>query len=563
MLTWKLFAVTLLAAEAKSGLFAQTGTSTSADNKPSTTSVTIPNQPSKAPEFSFVDPVVRIPVGSQAGSGEITIKGSGLPEGSLEIPSLDDFELPSPLAASVRFKSIQEQAGHKIASTWRYSALVTGLTPANTSQQRYATVNYAGKSLKLAYLLSNQPSTAFSWTISKPADPWIASSLWFASEAVCQTFVVTPKDSPATGVRIQSSTLAAWKRSIGKDRLKLCLAGVPCQKNEILDLPANVPADLQICADHSLDTHGSFRGALSLAAIQKPDGEAILQAAQFSSLAAAVLGFLLIISGVVLAWFVKVYARARLDRDQALLPALLMASRVEALIKSLAALPPRYTAPATQINEAVKTLLQDLEVSNLDKQNFLPPRFPDPRGSNTVDSPGYKTFLEARNPRLQLLSVLVHEGLEKAAAEDDGTLQASQQAFIDAEVTVIDGMWTAVPQPTPDQARLTLVGNIVALHNRIHGIIPPNSAPAPPIIRPVTFDSVQLEIQRTSAKIWLVWGILTSVTGLAALIMAVPGFGAPLDYVFAFFWGFGLPTTVQQLAPGSAATALNVSIVKT
>jgi hypothetical protein len=54
--------------------------------------------------------------------------------------------------------------------------------------------------------------------------------------------------------------------------------------------------------------------------------------------------------------------------------------------------------------------------------------------------------------------------------------------------------------------------------------------------------------------------VLTALTGVAVLILNNPGFGVPLDFVFSFFWGFGLPTTIGTLAPGSSATALNINI---
>jgi hypothetical protein len=55
---------------------------------------------------------------------------------------------------------------------------------------------------------------------------------------------------------------------------------------------------------------------------------------------------------------------------------------------------------------------------------------------------------------------------------------------------------------------------------------------------------------------------VSALSGLVVLILNNPGFGVPVDFVFALFWGFGLPTTVGALAPSSAATALNIPIAK-
>ena len=69
-------------------------------------------------------------------------------------------------------------------------------------------------------------------------------------------------------------------------------------------------------------------------------------------------------------------------------------------------------------------------------------------------------------------------------------------------------------------------------------------------------------MQSISKGVWLLYGVLTALSGLVVLILNNPGFGIPVDLAFALFWGFGLPTTVAALAPGSAATALNIPIAK-
>jgi len=92
-------------------------------------------------------------------------------------------------------------------------------------------------------------------------------------------------------------------------------------------------------------------------------------------------------------------------------------------------------------------------------------------------------------------------------------------------------------------------------------------------------DASEAAVLGISIPVWvafLAWPILgerlsllravaltVALAGLAVLILNNPGFGTPLDFVFAFFWGFALPTTVQALTPGSVATALNISIART
>jgi hypothetical protein len=208
--------------------------------------------------------------------------------------------------------------------------------------------------------------------------------------------------------------------------------------------------------------------------------------------------------------------------------------------------------------------MDELSDSVLDRRLFLPPKFPSPNGY-TVDAAGYKAYLEQRNPRVLLFSVLVKEGIVPAEAEDNGTLTAAQQGDVVTAIENISALSANVPLPNPDQAFQLLQPILTNLHNTLF----PPPAPAPGATALIAtppageFETLQLQIQSISKGIWLLYGVLTALSGLAVVILNNSGFGVPLDFIFAFFWGFGLPTTVGALAPGSAASALNISVAKT
>jgi hypothetical protein len=511
----------------------------------------IPTQTPTPPAVSFVDPTVRLLAASQDGNGEISLK-SATPLATA--PIITDVPLPNPPAATVKFEPVDET---KASNIWRYRVIVTGLTPASTAQQRYAAITVGGaKPQTFPYLLTNQVAGTFAWGISKLPDPWVASS-W---DGVCTPFTVTPKDSPATGVRIYSTLVEqSTKTAISTDKLKLYLVNDGDAGKRIpapFDLPANVTSQLQICTTDGF--HGNFHGLVTLAAVQKPDGESILQNAMFSSFWAKLGGFALIILGVYLAWLAKVWSRSRLERNQALIPALLMRSRLEEVKGSLQTVHPDYRDLPVNIKHSIQTLLADLSDNTLDQNQFIAPRFPNPFGA-TTNSVGYKTYLEERNPKIQLLSLL-KDGIERAAAADDGTLTAVQKGFVKTAIQQIDQISQASPQPSLVDAGNLVEGIIGKMKTAITGV-----TPAPQNLTPAAreFEVVQLQIQAISKWIWLIYGGLTALSGLAVLILNNPGFGIPLDFIFAFFWGFGLPTTIAALAPGSVATALNVSVART
>lgn len=511
-----------------------------------------PTQTATPPAVSFIDPTVRLLAGSQDGTGEISLR-SAAPLATA--PIITDVGLPSPPAATVRFEPVDES---KPSNIWRYRVIVSGLTPASTAQQRYATITVGGaKPQAFAYLLTNQAAGTFSWAIAKMPDPWVASS-W---DGVCTPFTVTPKDSPATGVRIYSTLVEqSTKKAISIDKLKLYLVNDDVTGKRTLapfDLPANVTSQLQICTTNGF--HGNFHGLVTLASVQKPDGENILQNAQFSSFWAKLGGFLLILLGVLLAWLSKVWSRSRLERNQALIPVLMMRSQLEEVNNSINALPTDYRDLPVNIKRSIQILLGELSDNTLDQKHFIAPKFPSPFG-DTTNSEGYKTYLEDRNPKIQLLSALVKDGLRRAVAEDDGTLTPAQKVFVKTAIGQIDQIAEAAPQPSVSAALSQVEGIIATLKTNLEA---PAAAPQALTAAAREFEIVQLEILSISKLVWLIYGILTALSGFAVLILSNAGFGIPLDFVFAFFWGFGLPTTISALSPGSVASALNISVART
>ncbi|HLA11944.1 MAG TPA: hypothetical protein VJ023_15265 [Pyrinomonadaceae bacterium] len=93
-----------------------------------------PAPPAQGPTLSFVDPTVRLLAGSQDGTSEISLRSS---TDLSSPPILTDKELPHPPAAIVKFEPGEATPSKNI---WRYRVRVSGLTPASTTQQRYAEI---------------------------------------------------------------------------------------------------------------------------------------------------------------------------------------------------------------------------------------------------------------------------------------------------------------------------------------------------------------------------------------------------------------------------------------
>lgn len=500
----------------------------------------------------FIEPAIRIAVGANDGSAEVNFRSARM---QASAPHVEDSPLPIPLA-TVKFFPV-EGSGNTSSNTWRYRAEVAGLGPGGVTQQRYAKVTYADQTNEtFSYTVSNQGTSTFSWTISKPPDPWASSRLLWGP--ACTSFSVTPKDSVATDVRVAAALVEQTTReAITSDKLRLCKGRDECKGDEKIELPANVPSQLMLCTTKTF--RGNFTGSVNLIAREKPDGEAILQKGQFSSFAAKFIGFLVILVGVFFAWLAKVYARARLERDQALLPAIEMRAQIESVRSKLESIDQEYAVLCIKIREQIASLLEELSTDELDKKRLIPRKLPNPFAA-TGDNAAYKQFLENLNPTIQLLSTLIKNGIVPAVAKDTGTLSPEKQQHVKNAVRNIDAIANTSPPPTTSAALVQLRTILLTLESQLSDAGP--AQPESPMTAAQELKVVNLEIESISKGIWMLYSLLTALVGLAALILTNPGFGTPLDFVFAFFWGFALPTTVQSLAPGSVATALNISIAK-
>jgi hypothetical protein len=247
------------------------------------------------------------------------------------------------------------------------------------------------------------------------------------------------------------------------------------------------------------------------------------------------------------------------------MPALLLQSHLAELQQILEGLRPAYSEGLPTIKEWIADMTGELEATVLDDQNFLPPSFPSPYGF-TVETAKYAAYLKVRNDKVELLSVLVKQGVLPVTAEDKGTLTPQQQQLVKDALTRIDNLTATNPMLSPDAALIKVNSEVSQLHT---ALLPPradlvvggqNDVPAAQTAAR-EYQTLRLEVQSISKGVWLLYGLLTMLSGLALLILSNPGFGIPVDFIFAFFWGFGLPTTLQSLPTGiSVANALNIQI---
>lgn len=511
----------------------------------------------------FVDPVIHLPPNSASDVGIVKIKVEGLNAQELQSqnePQLKDETKP-PLPGTVTFSFLKSESPGDAARLWYFTATIDGL-PASQTQKRVARFRFESINETAEYALSNQATAASNWTVLPPPDPWVMTS-WLP-RTQCVAVGIIPGDAPATSLRLQQSALVeqSTKKLLGLDHLKLCRdsAGADCG-NGTFDLPPHYAGPpFYFCVDEDFHGHGNFRGAVSLSALEKPETQAVTLDVYSSSFGAKLLGFFLILVGVVAAWVTKVFASNRLTRDQELLPVTMLRGRLETLQSDLANLQAAFRDATPGINQDITQLLQDLTPAYLEDQHFIHPATPNPFAT-PIDSSGLKSFLAERDTKVNLLTVLVEEGVKPAVQM---ALKPARPTDDDIVVALgrVNGLRGQNPLPSEAQARATITQQILPdlarTVTRAAGAAQATAA----LAKPVSFDRLLVEITELNLLVWGVAASLTALVGLVVLILNNAGFGICVDYIYCLFWGFGIPTAVQQLTANSASSALGVSVAK-
>jgi len=325
-------------------------------------------------------------------------------------------------------------------------------------------------------------------------------------------------------------------------------------------------------ARDGFDSVGTFKGSLFFDSEPFTDTQPIELTVQQTFLRWQALGVAAIIAGVVVAWLITIFARSRIARDQALMPALLLQERLQALQAVEAGFPAVLKAKTTLSGSAIAQLIAGLNADALDQQNFLPPTTPG-FGPSATKTTEYQAFLTTVSTKAGDLDIIVSEGLKLLAARwtqgmDPADLAALEQAF--STIDGLSGNLLLDPQTLRTQVVAALTAFNNAHQNRVNvaraqgvNIQAETIQPAAPGQR--SFVAVRLEVQTITWLFWLVWGLLSVVIGTTVLILPAPGFGSAIDFVRCSLWGFGLPVagnSIQNLTMGSLNTQLGVSVAR-
>jgi hypothetical protein len=401
------------------------------------------------------------------------------------------------------------------------------------------------------------------WTLEGPYTPWNIAHSRFTELVVVRSDTDIGSVVLSRAALVDSSQGKGWP--LPQNHIHLCPAGFQdpkgCKNKVTL---TDRKTTVYLAVDEDFTDDGSYAGTIELDTEPFTETKSVPLTIQQSREQSRGIGLLLLIVGVTTAWAVLAFGRARLSRNQALLPALLLRDRLSETMRQLQSLPKDLLDHANTTLNSVSSLIGKLNPSNLDVQQFLPPELPSIGGSQPVQLSGYQAFLQTSSQTADLLNVLVVEGLLPAGKLWSQQMPPASLVSLEQFVSNLDALSAGFPQALPP-----LRAAIKALYDQwnnqpraqVEGLgISPLVMPAP---QTPTVMSVFVRIELFTALFWLVWAILAVVVGGLVLIFPNPSFGGIMDYSRCFLWGFGLPVagqSIQQLTMSSVNSGFGVSI---
>ena len=415
----------------------------------------------------------------------------------------------------------------------------------NDSQTRYLRFTFAGTDQVLQYTLTSAPAATFAWypkasprQVISPGEPIQIS--------------VPTGPVAATGVKLLQAALAnsVTKGPMSGGNLYLCPTRNPCKPSpDGIALGANTPNQVYV---YGTSGPGQYSGSITIAANEKPGGDALEMTVYSSSAFYKLVGTGAIALGLALSWLLTLFLKNRLLRDQMLLPAIALRevrNGLETRLKRVVS--NGIPAPATTTKLAA--LENELTDGELEK-NGLPVRrriaFPSPLAKTPTE---YQTYLDKIGAWLAALTTIV-EGLERAEALDIPT-DPKRHAEVVTAAGKIDAFSGQPAAPSSADLLTGINGAIAEIHTAFRNA--GAAFTAQPAVTEPSERSIRVEIARMNDVAWVTMGVVIVAAGVLILIAPMPGYGTWTDWFTSFLWGLGLPS-------GAAlATATSTSITST
>ena len=513
------------------------------------------------------DTAIRIPFGSTDGVTQVMIKAENLTteQAAAGNPELKDLGgAGSSPATTVEFKNAEVVDAGTSSRAWLWTIRIKDL-PANSNQKRSARFTFGNVEQYIEYIVTNMSPAAFTWSVAAPGVPWL---VWFGYPDTqrATTVVVTAGDYPASNFRLAQSTLrdALGTSQIALDDLELCESATGSCGHLNINARANRTYYVRLIqkTGQGFWQSGKYTGSLSFAVNERPELQTVNVTLQVSSFWAKMAGAALVGIGILVAWLTSVWARARLLRLEALRPAAVLKESITMLIDEING---AIKIPGVKLNLTGMVLISikdSLETKKLDNIGLLPPKVPGARSGGVDTSAKLKEYLDNKSQLVDCLTVVICDGMRQLWSVWKKDIDPKVDSAIKKALNALDEVGNKVGAEviTRADAKQRVIAVLQAYQTETTPAGVQSDLPFKKFAEP-TMLQVSWQIARLSGLLWLVWGILTFIVGVAVLIVTNPGFGTSLDLVFCLLWGFGLPVGIdklQQLGPGGIATTIGI-----
>ncbi|MER2599042.1 MAG: hypothetical protein ABTQ73_05940 [Caldilineales bacterium] len=510
--------------------------------------------PSSELRFAFGDATLRLPTGTEKGTVHLTISAEAtgkepVPAGEIEVVDIKQ------LGPTVDFKRVAEYQSSGKGRIWFLKADVSALPINSVPLTRSALVSLGEFKRIVPYVLTNRPASAPDFSITPPA-LWQRNS----DNEVAAALLVAAGEQALLGLRLAHVSLTEktqQQRSIPLQALELCTLPT----DDVCVAPPVIPAQssqtVYLRFKKGEKFLGRFSGTVSLAVDARAEAKPVPVDLASTACLEQWIGGIVIAAGVYAAFRLSAWSRSRLHRLAALQPVAAARERVLRLLMELDPVRDNTGVNFDATRNFFKELINGLTEDHLKTENLLPPTW---SVLGTVpDTTSLQAHLKKLEPAIAGLAVVVNEGalplLKRWESDPDPVsrtrvkdalqiLDAPENAKTEDEaVALVARAKTQAQPPQPIQAQQA----------------PDHAAPRTPL----TLQRISAEIETINKTTWYAYLFLTSVAGIATLILVNPGFGSLLDFVYCLFWGFGLPIALeklQQLSPSAVAKPLGITL---
>ena len=324
---------------------------------------------------------------------------------------------------------------------------------------------------------------------------------------------------PATGVTLLHRDLpeATARTPWARGHVELCrTASGVCDPPSTL--AANSATTLYVRASSTPDSYGHFTGTVTLAAAEKPAGDTVALDMSFTSQRRQVAGPFVILLGVLLAWSVSGWGKAKSNRDQLLLPAALYQEQYRTLLQRLRTLHGRSDTVFPQTSTLLTAQIDSLSEESLVAGGYISPVVWAAYAATMPDPAKYKAFLDQNGQWVAVLSLILG-GLEHACQLATGGSADTEK--LDDCIHSIDAL--SVPGPPP--AKDAISAAINSAQRQLVGANARLTATQTVAVRETR--SLIVELQHLSLWAWVVAALTTTLIGTYVVVLSDLGFGSP------------------------------------